>query len=105
VARSLCYASATLALPWGSSNVGHKKKTAMFYIFALIVMLVPTVFGGYLLFAPMKKLIASVAWMRLPMPEEGTAAHFALQCFWRSIGVIAWLFAALMAYVLFIRKT
>lgn len=77
----------------------------MFYIFVLIVMLVPIISGGYLLFTPMKKLIASVAWMRLPMPEEGTAAHFALRCFWRGIGVFAWLFAAFMAYVLIIRKT
>jgi hypothetical protein len=76
----------------------------MFYIFTLIVLLVPAIFGGYMFFTPIEKLIASVAWMHLPMPEEGSTAHFALRCFWRGIGVLAWVFVAFAVYVLFIRK-
>ena len=77
----------------------------MVYIIASIAMIIPAIFGGYMLFTPMKKLIAGVAWMRLPMPEEGSTTHFALRCFWRGLGAVAWLFVAMMAYVLFIRRT
>jgi hypothetical protein len=76
----------------------------MFYLFSAIVLLVPVLFGGYMLFTPMERLIAGVAWMRLPMPKEGSGAYSALRLFWRSLGVIAWVFAAFVLYMLFIRK-
>jgi hypothetical protein len=73
----------------------------MFYIITAISLLVPVIFGSYLLLSPMRKLIADIAWLRLPMPQEGTAAHSALRYFWRGMGVMAWLVAAVMAYLLF----
>ena len=60
----------------------------MFNVIALIATLVPIVFGGYMLFTPMKKLVASVAWMRLPMPEDGSSAYIALRVFWRGSLVV-----------------
>jgi len=76
----------------------------MFYLISAIALLVPVLFGGYMLFTPMQRLIAGVAWMRLPMPKEGSSAYSVLRLFWRSIGAIAWVFAAFMLYMLLIRK-
>ena len=53
----------------------------MFYLFSAIVLLVPALFGGYMLFTPMERLIAGVAWTRLPMPKEGTTAYALLRAF------------------------
>ena len=76
----------------------------MFIVIASIAILVPAAFGAYLLFTPMEKLIAGVAWMRLPMPKEGSSAHAVLRYFWRGIGVVALGFALFVFYMLFIRK-
>ena len=77
----------------------------MFYLFSAIVLLVPALFGGYMLFTPMERLIAGVAWTRLPMPKEGTTAYALLRAFWRCIGVIAWMFVAFGLYLFFFHKT
>ncbi len=76
----------------------------MFYIFATIVTLIPAVFGAFMLLTPMQKLIAGVAWMRLPMPAEGSRAFAMLRLFWRSIGVVVCLISVLFAYFEFFRR-
>ena len=76
----------------------------MFYIIAVIVLLFPAVFGGYLLFTPMDRLMAGVAWMRLPMPKEGSGGYSALRLFWRGLGVVSWIFFAVLLYIFLIHK-
>lgn len=69
-------------------------------IFA-IPLIVPAAFGAFLLFTPMKKLVQSLSWMPLPMPEEKSFGYRALEIFWRGIGAVAWLFVAGAIYVIF----
>ena len=78
-------------------------KDGMFYIFSLIPILVPAVLGAYMLFMPMERIIAGVAWMRLPMPKEGSQGYFLLRLFYRGLGVIAWTFASFAIYLVFVR--
>ena len=56
----------------------------------------PKTFDAFMLFTPMKKLMAEAARSKLPMPEEGTFGYTLLCCFWRGLGVVAW------SYVLFV---
>ena len=72
----------------------------MFYLLTAIILVVPLLLGGYLLFTPMDRLIAGVAWMRLPMPKAGSSAYTALRLFWRSIGTMAFGFVGFMIWIL-----
>lgn len=71
------------------------------FIFA-IPLIIPAAFGGFLLFAPMKKLVQALSRMPLPMPKEKSFGYRALEIFWRGIGAVAWLFVLGAIYMLFI---
>jgi hypothetical protein len=75
------------------------------YIIASAGILASGLFGAYLLFTPMEKLVSEVAFLRLPMPKEGSAAYSALRVIWRSMGVMCFLMAAIMAYIIFLQRT
>ena len=77
----------------------------MIYIIASAGILASGMFGAYLLFTPMKKLVSELAFLRLPMPKEGSAAYSALRLIWRSIGIMCCLIAAFLAYITFLHRT
>jgi hypothetical protein len=73
-------------------------------ILVVLNLLIPTIFGAFMLFTPMKKLMAEAARSKLAMPEEGTFGYTLLCCFWRGLGVVAWLYVIFVVFVLFFRK-
>ena len=73
-------------------------------IIVVLILLIPAIFGAFMLFTPMKKLMAEAAWTKLPLPEEGTFGYKLLSCFWRGLGVVAWLFVIFVLFVIFFPK-
>jgi hypothetical protein len=73
-------------------------------IISLFIILIPALFGFYLVFSKPERLMSEAARMHFPLPKEGTTLYRLLLSFWRGLGVVALLSAAFFTYIIYLRS-